>query len=472
MQNELTEKGSSFAGDTKKEAVNPAPAKPAAPAQAKPAAPAPAKPAAPAQAKPAAPAQVKPVAPVQAKPVVSAQEKPADPVQAQQVSPQTGMDTAVQQGGGSGVKSCWRNLSGIQKELLLLVCLPTILVFLYCALYASPMYISETKFAVRSGTEQPMSIDIATQFMKTPSSSVQDAEIVEAYIRSTDIFTALDEKLKVIEHFSDSHWDWPSRLTTSPTLWDKDSFWNRISKPVVNPDNGIVTYTVRAYEPKMAQAIAEEVLHQSEELVNEMNERAHKDTVLLAEEEVKLAQKRVQNAQKALEAFRNEHADLDPQATATGLQTIVMELEGQRTQLRAEIANAETFMKGTAPKLQEMKGQLKAVEKQLAEEKARLAGKGADAATFNTWVSQYENLMIESEFAKKQLTTAMSALETARASSLVKTRYIVPIERPTLPDESRYPRTWIATLCAFLGLLLVYGLSRLIVASVREHAGF
>ena len=84
----------------------------------------------------------------------------------------------------------------------------------------------------------------------------------------------------------------------------------------------------------------------------------------------------------------------------------------------------------------------------------------------------YENLMIESEFAKKQLTTAMSALETARASSLAKTRYIVPIERPTLPDESRYPRTWIATLCAFLGLLLVYGLSRLIVASVREHAGF
>ena len=215
------------------------------------------------------------------------------------------------------MKSRWQNLSGIQKELLLFVCLPTILVFLYCALYASPMYISETKFAVRSGTEQPMSLDIATQFLKSSNSSVQDAEIVEAYIRSTDIFTALDEKLKVIDHFSDSRWDWPSRLTTSPTLWDKDSFWNRISKPVVNPDNGIVTYTVRAYEPKMAQAIAEEVLHQSEELVNEMNERAHKDTVLLAEEEVKLAQKRVQNAQKALEAFRNEHADLDPQATAT-----------------------------------------------------------------------------------------------------------------------------------------------------------
>ena len=80
--------------------------------------------------------------------------------------------------------------------------------------------------------------------------------------------------------------------------------------------------------------------------------------------------------------------------------------------------------------------------------------------------------MIESESARKQLTAAMSAVEAARATLLTKTRYIVAIEQPTLPDESRYPRTWIATLCALLGLSLLYGLVRLIIASIREHAGF
>lgn len=384
---------------------------------------------------------------------------------------QNGKQLPRQEGTSNSLAEKWRGMSPLKKELGLFVVLPTLAVFLYSAFVASPMYVSEAKFAVRSGTEQPLGLDFATQFLKTANSSVQDAEIVEAYIRSPDIFTKLDQKLKVIDHYSSSRWDWVSRLASSPTLWDKQTFWNRVSKPVVNPDNGIVTYTVRAYDPKMAQAISKEVLTQSEALVNEMNERARKDTVALAEKEVELAQTRIAKAQTALEAFRNKHSDLDPQATATGLQTIVLELEGERAKLRAEIADAESFMKGNAPQLASLKSRLSAVEKQLSAEKARLAG-SQDANVLNSWVSEYETLMIESEFAKKQLTTAMTALETARASLLSKTRYVVPIEQPTLPDESRYPRTWIFTLCTFLGLILIYGLVRLIVASVREHAGF
>lgn len=382
------------------------------------------------------------------------------------------MDSASQTGEETvSILQKWRSLSPVKRDLCVFVLLPTLAVCVYSGFIASPMYVSETKFAVRSGTEQPLGLDFATQFLKTSSAAVQDAEVVEAYIRSPDIFEKLDRKLQVIEHYSSSQWDWISRLTSSPTLWDKQTFWNRVSKPVVNPDNGIVTYTVRAYDPGMAQAISKEVLQQSEALVNEMNERARKDTVALAENEVKIAQARIAKAQKAIEAFRNEHSDLDPQATASGLQTIVMELEGERAKLRAEIAAAQSFMKGDAPQLRSLKSRLSAVEKQLAAEKARLAG-SQEANVLNTWVSEYEILMIENEFAKKQLTTAMTALETARASLLSKTRYVVPIEQPTLPDESRYPRTWVFTLCTFLGLILIYGLVRLIVASVREHAGF
>lgn len=365
----------------------------------------------------------------------------------------------------------WKLLSPVKKELSLFVVLPTLLVGLYSGLIASPMYVSEAKFAVRSGTEQPLGLDFASQFLKTANSAVQDAQIVEAYIRSPDIFDKLDQKLKVIDHYSSSSWDWVSRLSTSPTLWDKQSFWNRVSKPEVNPDNGIVTYTVRAYEPEMAQAISKEVLHQSEALVNEMNDRARQDTVALAEKEVKIAQSRIAKAQKALEDFRNAHAELDPQATATGLQSIVFELEGERAKLLAQIEDAQSFMKNGAPQLTALRSRLTAVEKQLSAEKARLVG-SKNGDVLNSWVSEYETLMIESEFAKKQLTTAMTAMETARTALLAKTRYIVPIEQPTLPDESRYPRAWVFTLCAFLGLLLIYGLARLIVASVREHAGF
>ena len=316
-----------------------------------------------------------------------------------------------------------------------------------------------------------MALDFASQIFRTNNTSVQDAQVVEAYIRSPDAFTAVDEKLKIIDYYSSSKWDIISRLTSKPTLFDKHTFWNRVSNPVVNPDNGIVTYQIKAYDPQMAQAIGAEVLRQSESLINEMNERSRKDTMDLAQKEVDLARNRVAKAQIALEKFRDTHKELDLQATASGIQSLVMQLESERAKIKAEIADARSYMNENAPVVVSMKSKLAGVEQQLNHEKARLVGtKGG--ATINAWVSEYETLMIESEFAKKQLTTAMTALESARASLLSKTRYVVPIEKPTLPDESRYPLVWEFTLVTFLGLFLLYGLVRLIIASIREHAGF
>lgn len=369
------------------------------------------------------------------------------------------------------VKEWWGKRSSFEKEVISFVVVPTISVFGYVSLWYSPMYISETQFAVRSGTEQPMAIDLTSQIFRTNTQSVQDAQVVEAYIRSPDAFAAVDDKLKIIEYYSSHKWDIVSRLTSAPTLFDKQTFWNRVSNPVVNPDNGIVTYQIKAYDPKMAQAIGAEVLRQSEGLINEMNERARKDTLELAQKEVDLARDRVSVAQKALEYFRDKHKELDLQATATGLQSLVMQLEGERAKIKAEIADAKTYMQENAPAMVSMKSKLAGVELQLAREKARLVGT-REGLAINAWISEYETLMIESEFAKKQLTTAMTALETARASLLAKARYIVPIEKPTLPDESRYPLAWVFTLVTFLGLFLPYGLIRLIIASIREHAGF
>lgn len=366
----------------------------------------------------------------------------------------------------------WARRSTFEKEVGLFVLLPTLLTFGYCAFVASPMYVSETKFAVRSAVEQSMGIDIASQLFKTASTSVQDARIVDAYLRSPDVFERLDGELQLTKHYSDTSRDWVSRLASSPTLWDKESFWQRVAQPKIDVDSGIVTFTVRAYTPDMAQNIAAGILRQGEALINEMNERSRNDAIRLAESEVKVAQERIVKAQKALEAFRDEHKELDPKATATGLQSLVFELEGERSKVKAELAEARSYMKSTAPQVKALEKRLAAVETQLNAEKARIAGNPTGGGTINSWVSQYENLMIESEFAQKQLTTAMSAYEQARSMALAKSRYLVAIQQPTLPDESRYPRTWVFTLCAFFGFFLIYGLVRLIVASIREHAGF
>lgn len=372
----------------------------------------------------------------------------------------------------SRLKKWWQCRSGFEKEFCSFVALPTVLTFGYFALIASPMYVSETQFAVKDVVEQGAGIDIASQIFKTSSSSVQNARIVEAYLQSPDLFNALDRELKIVDHYSSSSHDCLSRLSNNPTSWDKEFFWSRVSQPKLDVDSGIVTFTVRAYDPEMARNIARAALNASEALVNEMNERSHNDSIKLASNEVKIAQTRVSKAQKALEIFRDEHQDLDPKATATGLQTLVFELEGERSKVKAQIEEARSYMRADAPMVRTLEKRLAALDAQLAAEKARIAGSETMSTTLNAWVSQYETLMIESEFAQKQLVSAMTALEQARALALAKSQYVVPIQQPTLPDESRYPRTWLFTLCAFFGFFFLYGMVRLIIASIREHAGF
>lgn len=369
------------------------------------------------------------------------------------------------------VKQYWGKLTGIQKELVMFVVAPTAAAFLYFALWASPMYVSETQFAIRAASDQPTSLDFASQLFKTANSTAQDAQVINAFIRSPDAFDRLDKKLKIVEHYSDRRYDIFSRLSKEPTLYERQIFWDRVGTPVLDPDTGIIKFTVRAYTPEMAQKISQEVLAQSEALVNEMNERARQDSMALAEKEVKRAQERLSQAQVALKQFRDTHKDLDPKATATGLQTLVIDLEGQRATLKAQIAELQGYMRPTAPMLKSLEGKLKAIEAQLNSEKQRLAGQGKESS-LNSWVSEFESLTLESEFAQKQLVSAMTAMETARVSLLSQARYVVSIEQPTLPDESLYPKILIFTTCIMLGLALLFGLVRLVIASIREHAGF
>lgn len=370
------------------------------------------------------------------------------------------------------IRAWWMKRSEFEKEFCSFVALPTLLTFGYFGLWASPMYISETQFAVKDVVEHGVGVDIASQIFKTSSASIQNARIVDTYLKSPDLFETINKELKIVDHYSAKSHDIISRLSSDPSAWDKEVFWAKVSQPKIDVDSGVVTFTVRAYDPQMAQDIAKATLKASEALVNEMNERSRKDAIKLASNEVKIAQERVSQAQKALEVFRDEHRELDPKATASGLQSLVFELEGELAKVKAQLAESRSYMQSNAPTVRGLEKRLAALESQLKAEKSRIAGATQEASTLNAWVSQFESLTIESEFAQKQLVSAMTALEQARAMALTKTQYIVPIQQPTLPDESRYPRTWIFTLCAFFGFFFLYGMVRLIIASIREHAGF
>ena len=362
-------------------------------------------------------------------------------------------------------------LSPTIKAVLAAVLLPTLLSLLYFGLWASPMYIAEARFAVRGAENSGAAGGLAALLLPSGASVGADAHIVAEYIQSPDIMEAIDGELHIFRHFSSREYDLISRLAADATRDERLSYWNWAVKPSFDPETGVIALSVRAYDPATAQKLAEAVLTKSEALVNAMSRRAQDDAIALAMSEVKTAEQRVSAAQDAMRAFRDRSGMLDPASTAGGLQGIVSQLEGEAVKVRAEIAEASTYMSKDAPALVGLRARLAAVEKQLASEKLRLAGE-ARPDSLTSVAGEYEDLQTESEFARQQLVSAMTSLETARVKAEAKSRYVVAFQIPVLPDESLYPRPFLFTAYVFVGALALVGLCSLIIAAVREHAGF
>ena len=357
------------------------------------------------------------------------------------------------------------------KAVLAAVLLPTLLSLLYFGLWASPMYIAEARFAVRGAENSGAAGGLAALLLPSGASVGADAHIVAEYIQSPDIMEAIDGELHIFRHFSSREYDLISRLAADATRDERLSYWNWAVKPSFDPETGVIALSVRAYDPVTAQKLAEAVLTKSEALVNAMSRRAQDDAIALAMSEVKTAEQRVSAAQDAMRAFRDRSGMLDPASTAGGLQGIVSQLEGEAVKVRAEIAEASTYMSKDAPALVGLRARLAAVEKQLASEKLRLAGE-ARPDSLTSVAGEYEDLQTESEFARQQLVSAMTSLETARVKAEAKSRYVEAFQIPTLPDEALYPRPFLFTAYVLVGALVLAGLCSLIIAAVREHAGF
>lgn len=359
----------------------------------------------------------------------------------------------------------WRRLP---LGLLLVVVLPTLLAAVYFLLIATPRYVSESHFIVRSGSQnQPSSLGVALQSVGL-SASQTDAFAVLEYIASRDGLEALQGRFDLPAIYGPAGADPLSRW---PRFWEKSSDealykgFQRFMTVGYNGSTGISVLRVEAFRARDAQALNEALLAGGEALINRLNERAAADAIVEAARTRDEAQARVASAQLALTAFRNREQYLDPTRAAAessqligGLLASVAQLKAERSQLAAEAPNS--------PQLPVLTARINAFERQIAEERAKIAGQSDSLAPK---VATYEELTMQREFADRELAQATARLTSAEQEARRQKLYLERIVNPSLPDSPTRPRRWYAVLTVLLSTLLAYGVGWLLWAGVREH---
>ncbi|MGV9007345.1 MAG: chain-length determining protein [Brevundimonas sp.] len=359
-------------------------------------------------------------------------------------------------------------LKGWPWPFLLIVVLPTLLAAIYYLLIASPRYVSEARFIVRAPAQsQPSALGMALQGVGLPGAQT-DAFAVHEYIRSRDGLRDLGTRYDVAALLDPPGTDPLSRY---PRPWDSRTFeglhrgYQRFITVGYDSTTGISTLRVEAFRAQDARGMAEALLQGGEGLVNRLNVRAATDAVAAAERAQTEARTRLSNAQQRLIAFRNQERFIDPVRTAAeggqligDLMATVASLKAERAQLAAEAPQS--------PRLPGLDSRIAAFERQVAIERAKIAG---DAGSLAPRVSAYEDLIQEREFAGKQLTEAAANLVMAHQEARRQTLYLERVVNPSLPDEPREPRRWLALLTILVSTLLAYGIGWLVWAGVREH---
>ena len=361
----------------------------------------------------------------------------------------------------------------VQQHFLFLitVLIPTCTATLYYGLIASNVYISESRFLVRSPQKPAQTGLLGDILQGTGIARAQDDTYsVHDYILSRDALKELDEKLGIRKSFSNSHID---RLRRFPGLaWDKsfESFYRYYGKHVVtveyDPTSSISVLTVQAFTAEDAQRINAMLLDMSERLVNGLNDRSRNDLVRFAEEEVKSAANQARDASLALLAFRSKESVFEPDKQATIQLEGVAKLQEELVTTEAELAQVRKISPSN-PQITGLESRAETLRSAIAREASKVTdGNGS----LSVHASHFERLALESQFADKQLGVALATLETARNEAARKQLYLERLVQPNLPDKAMEPRRIRSIFTTFVLGLVAWGVASLVAAAVREHA--
>jgi BexC/CtrB/KpsE family polysaccharide export inner-membrane protein len=242
-------------------------------------------------------------------------------------------------------------------------------------------------------------------------------------------------------------------------------FQNRVSLQN-DAATSITTLTVRAYTPKDSRDFNEQLLELSEATVNRLNLRGREDLVRFAQAEVEQAKTRATQAAVALAAYRKRSGIVDPEKQADIQMQMVSNLQDRLIQGRTQLAQLEKYAPEN-PQIPVVRTQIAAIQRQIEGEEAKVTGNPSSLARSAV---EYQRLTIENDFATQQLAAALASLEQARNEARKKQAYVERVVEPNLPDAPMEPRRLRGVLATLVLSLLAYGILRMLLAGIREHA--
>ncbi len=352
-------------------------------------------------------------------------------------------------------------------RLIQLTLIGAVLATAYWLLIASDRYVSEASVIIRkTDSVAAPTPDLSMLIAGIAAVNRNDQMLLREYLLSVDMLKKLDAELNLKAHYGDWGRDWVSRMWLTDMEWFHRHYLSRVA---IEYDDyaGVLRIKAQAYDSATARAIADTLVREGERYMNQLGHELAQTQVNFLTTQVDLAQLRFQQASQRLLAFQNKKGLLSPQATAESLNVLVAKLEEQRAQLQTQLASLPKNLDRDHPNIVMLRQSLAAVDRQIGEEKAKLANPGGK--TLNITMEEFQRLQMEVTFTQELYKTALAALEKGRIDATRMLEKVSVLQTPTLAEYPMEPRRiYNAVITLLFGLMLV-GILKLLESIVLDH---
>lgn len=224
-----------------------------------------------------------------------------------------------------------------------IVVVPTLISIFYFGPIASDVYISESKFVVRSPQAQPQAGIGGILSSIGVANSGENGFVVVNYVKSMDAMMAVNNSIDLKKLFTSADIDVFNRFASF--YWNTSyerllKYFNDHIEIIYEPASSIATLKVRSYTNRSAHDINLKLLEHSEALVNRLSDESRQDLIDFASYEIDMARKNLEKTDAALLNFRNQK-DPDVNNFIPRFQQLQLERDTAEKQMASAIAALE-----------------------------------------------------------------------------------------------------------------------------------
>jgi capsular polysaccharide transport system permease protein len=402
--------------------------------------------------------------------------EPAGPVRRLQLQLRTGLRSGLQRAGWPMLRErvstwrsplAWRDLARPQLLAVLVVLGSGV----YCFGIGRDRYQAVSEFVVR----QPLPPSTVGSALLNPSlssptvlGSLEDGRFLQVYLSSPDVMQRLyPDPGRLAQLYAPRP---PDRWSGLPAGGNRDqelTFFQRQLAVVPQELSGVIQITTTGFAAEQALELNKALLEQAKRFVNEVNQSISTDQRQFAEQEVARARGRLALATQALNAFQSEHGQLNPLLERDVTTNFIAAMESRLVDLKVEEASLRRqFRDPQAPEVAFVTDQVRELERQIREERAKVVSPGGrDLSRLTVEAQALEN---EVTFATEMLKSAMMAADNSRMESQRQLKFLVMLREPQLPAQPEQSWRWKAFLASLGGLLVVWGVGGFLVGVVKR----